>query len=179
LNSCYVYEISWRNYSSYSDARVVFTTQVKETVWLNLNRTKRFRVSTPIESIVFQRPYGSFIHVYPFFNKEVVSEIFFYDVRVISHDERSVILEAREGVEAYFVEFYINDLRYTVISKNNILTIGEPQEITNMNEVLTYIEIADFTFISNGRTDYDGVVIGGYIVRSKIDNSIRWLRPWI
>jgi len=100
-------------------------------------------------------------------------------MQIINQDERSVIVAKREGVEAYFADFYINDLRYTVISKDNVLTITEPQELTSMEDVLAYIKNADFTFVSTGKPHWNGVVEAGFIVRSKIDNSIRWLRSWI
>jgi len=176
MNSCNVYEISWRNYSTYSDENIKLKFQNNEKVNLKLNKTKRFRLFTQIDYIIeFERQYGCYIYVYPFFNINTESEIFFYNINIINQNEKSIIIEERKDVEAYFAEFYIDNLRYNVISKDNILAITEPKEFTNINDILSYIETSDFTFITAGRTDYDGVVKGGYIVRSKIDSTILWL----
>jgi hypothetical protein len=132
-------------------------------------------VFSSIKYINFQQPKGYDLAVYPFFNNNTESELFFYNVQILYQDGEKVILATREDVEAYYADFYINGFCYTVVSRDNELTITEPQELKNMTDILSSIDIADYTYVSTGQSNYDGSVICGYIVRSKIDNTLHFL----
>ena len=180
FSSCNVYEISWRNYSTYSDEKIILTFQNNEKINLKLDRTREFRLFTPIERIIgFERQYGCYIYVYPFFSTGIESEIFFYNIDIISQNEKSINILPRNNIEAYYAEFYIDDYCYTVISKSNVLTITEHQELKNMEDILLFIQSGAYTYVSAGKPNYNGIVICGYIVRSNIDRSIRVLKSEI
>jgi hypothetical protein len=175
LNSCIEYKINWRNYSSYTNTKVIFSTQNDKNIKLNLNNTRKFRVSVPIEFINFQQPNECDIVIYPFFDINNESEVYFFDINILFQDDKKVIVESRQCVEAYYAKFYINDLLYYIISKDNELIITEPQELMSMDKILLNINNIDYTYVDNGRSDYNGYVFCGYIVRSKIDDTILWL----
>jgi len=175
FDSCNKYTIIWRNYTQYDSTDVVFTTQNDEKIKIVLNKTNSFFTFSSIERIIFQNPKGCGIYVYPFFNKFTESELYFYDIQILYQEENKVVVKPRKDVEAYYADFYIDELRYTVISKDNIITITEPQNFTNMVDIFSDLDNRDYTYVYTGRKDYDGAVICGYIVKSKIDNTLHWL----
>ncbi len=89
-----------------------------------------------------------------------------------------MVVEQRHDIEAYYADFYIDELRYTVISKDNVITITEPQISANIVDIFSNLDNRDYTYVYTGRKDYDGTVVCGYIVKSKIDNTLRWLSEY-
>ena len=178
-NSCNRYNIVWRNYSQYDDTRVVFTTQDSEEVRIVLNKSYSFYTFSSIEYVNFQQPKECYLYIYPFFDKSIKSELFFYDIQILYHEKTVVKIAPRQGVEAYYADFYIDGLRFTVISKDNEIAITEPQEIKikDTDTILFDLGTTDCTYVYTGRNDYNGTVVCGYIVRSKIDNTLHWLGP--
>lgn len=175
FSSCNKYNIIWRNYTQYDNTNVVFTTQNDEKIKIVLNKTASFFTFSPIEYINFQNPRGCYLYIYPFLGKYIKSELYFYDMKILYQEENKVVVEPRQDVEAYYADFYIDDLRYTVISKDNVITITIPQNSTNMVDVFSSLNNSDYTYVYTGRKDYSGTVVCGYIVKSKIDNTLHWL----
>jgi hypothetical protein len=179
FNACTRYNVTWRNYSRYDDTKIVLFSQKNEKVSLYLNKTISFRTFFPIEYLNLQQPSDCYLYIYPFLGHSTKSEIFFYDISILEQDRNRVIIEERQNVEAYYADFYINDLCYTVISQDNELIISIPQDLKNIDDILNNHDVIDYTYLHEGKTNYHGVVVCGYIVKSDKDNSYHWLRPGI
>jgi hypothetical protein len=101
-------------------------------------------------------------------------EIFLYNPKVEWVDGYYV-MEKQKGVEAYFVEYFANGKMYTLVSRDNVLTITEEKEFVDTAAVLEAIHEEDFNFHDKlGAMINPDVPLGGYIVKSKVDTYF-WL----
>ncbi|MDR1430438.1 MAG: hypothetical protein LBI85_09135 [Spirochaetaceae bacterium] len=102
-------------------------------------------------------------------------EIYVYNP-IVNFTDGKFIMEKQEGVEAYFVDYTLNSDVYCVISKDNILTIDNEGVSGSLESTLEKIEDADLNYRDElGYLLYPDQPIGGYIVKSRLDNNYIWL----
>jgi hypothetical protein len=148
----------------------------KREITLYKNRTDGFYVFNTSTFTGFELSGNCFIHIYPFFENKRTSEIFIYDIQIVERNKSSVEMGIKKGASAYFAEFYVDNYHYTVVSRDNVLEINNHQELMNFHDIINNLRLRDYTYRDEGREDYNGFFLCGFVVRSYIDNSFILLK---
>jgi hypothetical protein len=178
--SCERYNILWRDYTANNTDGTIKLYFKKGREWRDINiyknKTDSFYVFKTSIFSGFELTGNNFIYIYPFFENKKTSEIFIFDVQILERNSTSVIMGIKNDVTAYYADFYIDNYRYTVISRDNTLTINNLQELKNLNDIIKSLDFDDYTYRYEGQKEYNGMVLCGFIVKSHIDNSFILLK---
>ena len=191
LGSCnsYKYNITWKVLGVTTDRNITFTfwdhsTSKKYVYNLIPNKTEFINVSNGANYSGTEMPIDMKILIYPDPDKLPDGgnlEIFVFDPRVEQINENEFKMKSQNDVEAYFVKYSKNGKRYYALSKNEVISIKNeisPDIIVSMEQLLELIYIEDITYFDEaGTNNYNGSeeCWGGYIIKTKIDNSYLWL----
>jgi hypothetical protein len=155
---------------------------MKYSVALEVGKTKSFNLPRNYVYSGYELPANCYLAIYPFFteqNKSDKHEIFIYNFDVIKKGKNFIELDPRKDIIAYYAEFYKNDELYIVFSKKPFIQIQESINTPTKNSFDDFLVSGEdtVTYLSDGKEDYDGVILCGYIVKSLLNNSYIWLEP--
>jgi hypothetical protein len=144
-------------------------------------KTKKISVTKGSSYVGYGYPYGKQVIIYrtpEFADNDDMFEIYLYDPKVEWRDG-CYVMEKRDGVEAYFVDYFSSGKVYTIVSADNVLTITEEKEFEGVDAVLEMIKTEDFCFHNELAVMVNpDVPLGGYIVKSKRDDKYIRLFTW-
>ena len=187
--------LDWRIIGESNDKTVKLNFFNLNDVELIIGKTTSIKIPFNADCYGLERP--GLINVYfrpdyTYINKYENFEIFVFPLYAnqenISDTKIIITLIKNTDVLAYFFKFNLNGKIYIAFSlknqfyidKDNLIISDEPERIDvaffkNMNNDI-------FVFNSNYATDFstdDFYDYGGYIVQSRLDDSIIWLDPYL